>query len=250
MSVTLTGILAQDHLARYRTYSSPPSVEREVLNLNSLLLADEAANTVWQSSTHDDTNLSIESMKLSFAKLRQLQPLTLPDDRDRDSERALVKQNVDNVFNLILGMAIAAGTNTVRQSSTHDDVNLLLEGMKLSFIKSRHRRDLWQSLALPDDWDGDDGYAPAKQDVWNAIKFLEHIPSLGIISADVMIIGDGDVGFDWDKSGRCLEVGFRNAKISFYGQTPDEKELKGTEDFKDGVVPVKLQSLMNANFPE
>ena len=113
-----------------------------------------------------------------------------------------------------------------------------------------HIYELLNSLELLNDWDGDDGHAPAEQDVWNAIKFLKHIPPHGIISAGVMIIGDGDVGFDWAKSGRCLEVGFRNAKISFYGKTPDGERLKGTEDFKDGVVPVKLQSLMNANFFE
>ena len=111
-----------------------------------------------------------------------------------------------------------------------------------------HIYELLNSLELPNDWDGDDGYAPAKQDVWNAIKFLKHIPLLGIISAEVMVIGDGDVGFDWDKSGRCLEVGFSDGEISFYGKTPDGKKLKGTEDFKDGAVPAQLQSLLDANF--
>ena len=111
-----------------------------------------------------------------------------------------------------------------------------------------HIYELLNSLELLDDWDGDDGHAPAEQDVWNAIKFLKHIPPLGIISAGVMIIGDGDVGFDWGKSGRCLEVGFSDGEISFYGKTPGGERLKGTEVFKNGTIPAKLQSLLDANF--
>ena len=111
-----------------------------------------------------------------------------------------------------------------------------------------HIYELLDSLELPNDWDGDDGHAPAKEDVWNAIKFLKHIPLPGIISAEVMIIGDGEVNFDWDKSGICLEVGFSDGEISFYGETPDGKEFTGTEAFIKGTVPAQLQHLINTNF--
>ena len=138
--------------------------------------------------------------------------------------------------------------STVWESGANDGANILRDNMELSRIKSRHCRDLCQSLTLPDGWDGDGGQAPIKQDVDNAVNFLDHIPRRGIMLARVMIAGDGDVGFDWGKSGRCLEVGFSDGEISFYGKTPGGERLKGTEVFKKGVVPAKLQSLLDANF--
>ena len=130
----------------------------------------------------------------------------------------------------------------ITECSFSDSANVVLDKL------TRHFDELTNSLKLPNDWDGDDGHAPAKQDVWNALTFLVRIPSLGIISAEVMVIGDGEVNFDWDKSGICLEVGFSDGEISFYGETPDGKEFTGTEAFIKGTVPAQLQHLINTNF--
>lgn len=138
--------------------------------------------------------------------------------------------------------------STVWESGANDGVNILRDNMELSRIKSRHCRDLCQSLTLPDGWNGDGGQAPIKQDVDNAVNFLDHIPRRGIMLARVMIAGDGDVGFDWGKNGICLEVGFCDEEISFYGETPDGKEFMGTEPFIKGMIPAQLQYLMSANF--
>ena len=134
--------------------------------------------------------------------------------------------------------------DSVWQSSTNDHVNI--RERILWHNKLQHCNKLLNSLDLRPDWDGEDGRAPTKQDVDNAINFLDHIPPRGIMSARVAIAGDGEGGGDWRGGGICLEVGFNDGEISFFA------ERNGTEsgaemDFKDG-IPEELKLLMSTYF--
>ena len=109
------------------------------------------------------------------------------------------------------------------------------------------RRELEGYADLPLDWDDDDGHAPDKADIDNAIKFMDSIPSEGIFSAELMVAGDGDVGFEWKTSDLRLEVGFRRGNISFFGEVPKGEEMNGDALFQ-GAVPGDLVKFMNLVF--
>ena len=141
--------------------------------------------------------------------------------------------------------------DSVLQSSADNYFNIYGECInlwlsKLQHYKLQHCKKLSSSLDFRPGWDGEDGRAPTKQDVDNAINFLNYIPPRGIMSARVGIAGDGEVGFDWRESGICLEVGFNDGEISFFA------ERNGTEsgaemDFKNG-IPEELRLLMSTCF--
>ena len=102
---------------------------------------------------------------------------------------------------------------------------------------------------LADDWDGDNGHAPARKDIENAVRFISHIPESALFSAQLMVAGDGDVGFRWRQNDRFLEVGFSDGEISFYGETPSDESDKGDEIFADS-VPANLRNLMRSVFAD
>lgn len=102
--------------------------------------------------------------------------------------------------------------------------------------------------ALPDDWDGENGYAPAPLDIENAVAFMEHIPDKGIASAKLMVAGDGDVGFYWRHDNFYLEIGFQDGNISFYGKMPEGEKIGGDEIFDVASVPKKLDYWMEFIF--
>lgn len=102
--------------------------------------------------------------------------------------------------------------------------------------------------ALPDDWDGDNGYAPALSDIENALAFMNHLPEEGITSAKLMVAGDGDVGFCWEHDNHYLEIGFQDGSISFYGKTSEGEKITGDEVFSAVSVPQKLDYLMKSIF--
>ena len=108
-------------------------------------------------------------------------------------------------------------------------------------------RGLLRYANLPNDWDGDDGHAPTRQDIKNAIKFMDFIPAKGIVSAELMVAGDGDVGFKWETKDTYIEVGFCHGDISFYGKTAIGEKAKGDERFNE-IIPKKLAKLMNIVF--
>ena len=118
--------------------------------------------------------------------------------------------------------------------------------MDIEIKKRQDKEKLLQSVNLKDGWDGENGRAPYKQDVDNAIKFMDHIPSHGLASSRVYIAGDGEVGFDWREIGLCLEITFNDNDISFFA------EINGVEygsymNFNDG-FPVELKALMDVCF--
>ena len=127
----------------------------------------------------------------------------------------------------------------------HGGVTLLY--MALSSKRDAMCRKLEGYANLASGWDGDDGHAPAKVDIDNAIKFMDFIPPKGIFLAQLMVAGDGDVGFEWDMKDRCLEVGFCDGDISFYGKMPPERKVKG--DFRfEGVTPKNLAEFIKTFF--
>ena len=113
--------------------------------------------------------------------------------------------------------------------------------MNNSVKKTEIREILIKSLSLQDDWDGDEGHAPDKIDVDNAINFLDNMPEFFTEICEVIIIGDGEINFDWEKSGINLEIGFSDNEISYFGKSKDEIKFKGTHDFKNDTIPKKLQ---------
>ena len=102
---------------------------------------------------------------------------------------------------------------------------------------------------LPDDWDGYGGRAPASEDIENAVRFISHIPESALFSAQLMVAGDGDVGFRWRQKDRFLEIGFSDGEISFYGETPSGESNQGEELFAN-TVPANLRDLMRSVFAD
>lgn len=100
---------------------------------------------------------------------------------------------------------------------------------------------------LPDDWDGYNGHAPAQKDIENAVRFIPHIPARALPSAQLMVAGDGDVGFRWRLKDRFLEIGFSEGDISFYGEAPNGKTGKGEAVFT-GEIPENLRNLIQSVF--
>lgn len=100
---------------------------------------------------------------------------------------------------------------------------------------------------LPQGWDGDGGHAPAKQDIENALSIISDIPLMGMYSIRSMVSGDGDVGFEWGVD-MDLEIGFSKGRISYYGYTPQGERIGDTLDY-NGTMPVELERLLNAVFP-
>ena len=88
---------------------------------------------------------------------------------------------------------------------------------------------------LEPDWDCNNGRAPAREDIDNAVSFLRLLRGGDIPRP--MVAGDGDVGFIWETESSYLEVGFCDkGQISFYGKAPDGEEAGGDNDFaKEGV---------------
>lgn len=117
-----------------------------------------------------------------------------------------------------------------------------------SKIKSELRAELLGYADMPDDWDGDGGHAPDRADIENAVRFMEQVHPNALLYAELMVAGDGDVGFDWNTKTGEIEVGFRRGNVSFYGKTATGEEFRGDEKF-DGNVPEKLRALINAVFP-
>ena len=136
--------------------------------------------------------------------------------------------------------------HSVWQSSDNNYANIYRDLINLCHSKLQHRNKLLNSLDLSAGWDGEGGRVPTKQDVDNAINFLDYIPPRGIMSVRVVIAGDGEVGFDWRESGTCLEVGFNDGEISFFAQI-NENEFGADMDFKNS-IPEELKFLMSACF--
>ena len=128
-------------------------------------------------------------------------------------------------------------------------VVLLTESVKFLYdaVKGGMRRKLEGCVNLSVNWDGNGGHAPAKADIGNAIQFMDSIPAEYIFSAGLMVAGDGDVGFEWDMKDRCLEIGFCDGNISFYGKMPPEREVKGDFRFVGG-APENLAEFMEIFF--
>ena len=77
--------------------------------------------------------------------------------------------------------------------------------------KRWERKEIFNTIRsfadLPPGWDGEDGVAPSKSDIDNALDFISKI-SLDFMKPKSMIAGDGDVGFTWRKNDDYIEVGF------------------------------------------
>lgn len=109
-------------------------------------------------------------------------------------------------------------------------------------------QELLQYQELSANWDGDNGHAPSLSDIENALAFMDHIPDEGIISAESMVAGDGDVGFYWRGDNFYLEIGFQDGNISFYGKTSEGEKIGGDERFDGVSVPEKLDYWMKFIF--
>ena len=136
--------------------------------------------------------------------------------------------------------------NSVLPSSDNNYANIYRERVCLCQRLLQHCNKLLNSRYLRPGWDGEDGRAPTQKDVDNAINFLDYIPPRGIMSARVVIAGDGEVGFDWRESGICLEVGFNDGDIFFFSER-DGTESGAEMDFKNG-IPEELKLLMSTCF--
>ena len=84
--------------------------------------------------------------------------------------------------------------------------------------KAALRKKIAQFGELAPNWDDDNGQPPATQDLKNASDFLDYIPVPGLATVELMVAGDGDVGYEWKTSLLRLEIGFRRAQISFFGE--------------------------------
>ena len=91
---------------------------------------------------------------------------------------------------------------TVTQTTTPIHKNSVM-------AKALLRKELTQLKNLAPDWDDDDGQPPAAIDIKNASDFLDYIPGAGLATLELMVAGDGDVGYEWKTKKLRLEVGFR-----------------------------------------
>lgn len=121
---------------------------------------------------------------------------------------------------------------------------------KISTLCAREREkvssELLECTKLEDDWDGHGGHAPALIDVVNAVSFIRHLPDDAMAKVQVMVSGDGDVGFEWGRN-IDLEIGFRNEHISFCGDHPEGATGKGNSLYACR-VPHLLQQLLDEFF--
>ena len=90
-------------------------------------------------------------------------------------------------------------------------------------------------------WDGEDGVAPSKSDIDNALDFISKI-SLDFMKPKAMIAGDGDVGFTWRKNDDYIEVGFPNGEIS-YCATVNGERFYGDASYNGQAPPELLLSI-------
>lgn len=140
-----------------------------------------------------------------------------------------------------------ANSGTVGNIETVDaqyELQKIIHAMQINMKKLEMQIKLRECTDLPDGWDGDGGHAPARQDIDNAVAFIKHIPDSGILSAELMVAGDGDVGFEWNIGKSHLEIGFYKSEISFYGRTENGLKSGGDEVFR-GDCPTELKKLMN-----
>ena len=132
-----------------------------------------------------------------------------------------------------------------KQSAMRPDTHII-DSQKL--IKQFEvSENLTRYADLPIDWDGDGGHAPDRKDIENAIRFIPHIPDHALLSAELMVAGDGDVGFRWRTANSFLEIGFSDGDISFYGEILSGETGKGEEVFAN-TVPENLRTLMQSVF--
>jgi len=104
---------------------------------------------------------------------------------------------------------------------------------------------------LAPDFDGYGGHAPAPQDIENARSFIQHIPDAGMESVQALVVGDGEVGFEWKEPEKnYLEIVFSEGEISFFGDMLSSGErLNGDADYDENAIPEKLQRLLSDLFP-
>ena len=111
--------------------------------------------------------------------------------------------------------------------------------------KRWERKEIFNTIRsfadLPPGWDGEDGVAPSKSDIDNALDFISKI-SLDFMKPKAMIAGDGDVGFTWRKNDDYIEVGFPNGEIS-YCATVNGERFYGDASYNGQAPPELLLSI-------
>ena len=114
--------------------------------------------------------------------------------------------------------------------------------------KAAVRKELASFGQLPPDWDGDEGHAPAANDLAHASAFLDYIPAPGVAAVSLVVAGDGDVTYEWKTSRLRLEVGFRRDKISFFGENRETgAEINGDYSV-ESTFPAELLAFMETAF--
>ena len=147
---------------------------------------------------------------------------------------------------------LASGVSMTEES--HRDLRFsscaTAEGMSRMAKRCLLVREIKSYADLPLDWDCDNGHAPSKIDIDNAVAFLWSLQG-GKVPRP-MVAGDGDVGFIWRTESSYLEVGFCDkGQISFYGKTSDGDKKHGDHDFAKEGVPDNLRKMLEkiANVP-
>lgn len=72
---------------------------------------------------------------------------------------------------------------------------------------------------LPEGWDGQDGMAPSKAAIDDALMFIDLLP-LSAEAPQPMVSGEGEVGFFWRTENGFIDVSFMgDGIISYYGRS-------------------------------
>ena len=93
---------------------------------------------------------------------------------------------------------------------------------------------------LKNDWDNDGAFAPAREDIDNAFKFIKLIHDQDIEEPVIGISSSGEINFVWDNQELevYIDIGFKNGGYSYYCTAKDEQEkLRNEEQYnKDDLI--------------
>lgn len=95
--------------------------------------------------------------------------------------------------------------------------------------------------ALRDDWDSEDGVAPSREAIDDALAFIRLIPLRATLPKP-MVSGDGEVGFYWKTDNVYIDVGFYgDNQISYYARAKAENlEVEGPKPYSRKSIPKDL----------
>lgn len=95
-------------------------------------------------------------------------------------------------------------------------------------------------LNLPNDWDGDEGIAPTRDVIEAGRAFLRAAQAIGIPAPRSYVMGDGEIGYRWEKDGLFASVSFlSDGSIVALAESADKPPLRIDQPY-NGVSKVEL----------